>query len=166
MISMMVMVLFQMLISGKFESFWKIFETFRGQLKNAFDIDVQTLDLKFHLSQWVCCQLGSKKRFQSMELVSAVTDSKTFVNKHNEFQFSMHDEYYDDTDADYHTTDYIPKMRKVFWITNSLRANSPRVPGESSPWNPFWKLSSFDHHEKWHAPEHVWIIYYSGGLSN
>ena len=27
----------------------------------------------------------------------------------------MHDEYYDDTDADYHTTDYIPKMRKVFW---------------------------------------------------
>jgi len=22
----------------------------------------------------------------------------------------MHDEYYDDTDADYHTTDYIPKM--------------------------------------------------------
>ena len=29
--------------------------------------------------------------------------------------FSMHDEYYDDTDADYHTTDYIPKMRIVFW---------------------------------------------------
>ena len=27
----------------------------------------------------------------------------------------MHDEYYDDTDADYHTTDYIPKMRIVFW---------------------------------------------------
>ena len=26
----------------------------------------------------------------------------------------MHDEYYDDTDADYHTTDYIPKMRKFF----------------------------------------------------
>ena len=26
----------------------------------------------------------------------------------------MHDEYYDDTDADYHTTDYIPKMRNVF----------------------------------------------------
>ena len=30
----------------------------------------------------------------------------------------MHDEYYDDTDADYHTTDYIPKMRNIFLLKN------------------------------------------------
>ena len=53
----------------------------------------------------------------------------------------MHDEYYDDTDADYHTTDYIPKMRIVFRPLFSDR-NFHIPPTISNSWlveNPFRK---------------------------
>lgn len=47
--------------------------------------------------------------FQMLSSVNGFAVSTDPKNSFNPWNY-MHDEYYDDTDADYHTTDYIPKM--------------------------------------------------------